>query len=222
MTICLTLSYFFARNNHSMAQNNDPMPSAQAERTQGNPPGTMSIEAYILQVQHFLSSTAQQLTEFRQSQSALEARVISLQNEINRPDERQGEPSFVVKPFTGDKKERTEEAICTWLGRWESHFELYPTPDSTKIAYVGRELGGKAAAWWRGLRTLGRLPETWTDFVTVFKGQFQQPLRKIWEPYRALSSYCPLKTVTKYVQVPSNLPAMRRPRHQATTLPHSS
>ena len=69
-----------------MAQNNDPMPSAQAERTQGNPPGTMSIEVYILQVQNFLSSTAHQL--FRQSQSALEARVISLQNEINRPNER--------------------------------------------------------------------------------------------------------------------------------------
>ena len=80
-----------------MAQNNDPMPSAQAERTQGNPPGPMSIESYILQVQNFLSSTAHQLTEFRQSESALEARVISLQNEINRPDERQGEPSFVVK-----------------------------------------------------------------------------------------------------------------------------
>ena len=115
------------------------------------------------------------MTELRQSQSALEARVISLQRETNRPDERQGEPSFVVKPFTGDKKERTEEAICTWLGRWESHFELYPTPDSTKIAYVGRELGGKAAAWWRGLRTMGKLPDTWTDFVTVFKGQFLQP-----------------------------------------------
>ena len=169
MTICLTLSYFFARNK--MAQNNDPMPSAQAERTQGNPPGTMSIEAYILPVQNFLSSTAHQLSEFRQSQSArLEARVISLQNEINRTDERQGEPSFVVKPFTGDKKERTEQAICTWLGLWESHFELYPTPDSMKIAYVGRELGGKAVAWWRGLRTLGRLLETWTNFVTVFKG----------------------------------------------------
>ena len=82
----------------------------------------MSIESYILQVQNFLSSTAHQLTEFWQSQSAFEARVISLQNDINRPDERQGEPSFVVKPFTGDKKERTEEAICTWLGRWESTF----------------------------------------------------------------------------------------------------
>ena len=37
------------------------------------------------------------MTEFWQSQSALEARVISLQNKINRPDERQGEPSFVVE-----------------------------------------------------------------------------------------------------------------------------
>ena len=75
----------------------------------------------------------------------------------------------------GEKKEKTEEAICTWLGRWESHFELYPTLDSTKIAYVGRELGGKAPAWWRGLRTMGKLLDTWTDFVTVFKGQFLQP-----------------------------------------------
>ena len=58
MTICLTLSYFFARNNHSMAQNNEPMPSTQAERAEGNPPGTMSIESYILQVQNFLTSTA--------------------------------------------------------------------------------------------------------------------------------------------------------------------
>ena len=134
-----------------MAQNNDPMSSAQAEGTQGNPPGLMSTEMYLAQISQYLSFTAQQMTELRQSQSALEARVISLQHETNRPDERQGEPSFVVKPFTGDKKERTEEAICTWLGRWESHFELYPKPDGTKIAYVGRELGGKAAAWWRGL-----------------------------------------------------------------------
>ena len=169
MTISLTLSYFFARNNHSMAQNNNPMSSAQAERSQGNPHGPMSIESYFLQIQNFPSSTTHKMSELRQSQRALEAHLISLQSETNRPDERQGEPSFVVKPFTGEKKERTEEAICTRLSRWESHFELYPMPDSTKIAYVGRELGGKAVAWWRGLRTLGRFPETWTNFVTVFK-----------------------------------------------------
>ena len=115
MTICLTLSYFFARNNHSMAQNNDPMSSAQAESTQGNPPRPMSIESYFLQTQNFLSSTAHQMTEFRQSQSALEARVISLQNEINRPDERQGEPSFVIKPFTRKKrKEPKKQSTRGW------------------------------------------------------------------------------------------------------------
>ena len=89
------------------------MSSAQADGTQGNPPGLMSTEMYLAQISQYLSFTAQQMTELRQSQSALEARVISLQHETNRPDERQGEPSFVVKPFTGDKKERTEEAICT-------------------------------------------------------------------------------------------------------------
>ena len=47
---------------------------------------------------------------------ALEASVISIQPDTNRPDERESEPSFVVKPFTEEKKERTEEAICTWLG----------------------------------------------------------------------------------------------------------
>ena len=48
-------------------------------------------------------------------------------------------------------------------------------PDSTKIAYVGRELGGKATAWWHGFRTTGKLLDTWIDFVTIFKGQFLQP-----------------------------------------------
>ena len=61
------------------------------------------------------------------------------------------------------------------MGRWESLFELYPTPDSTKIEYVSRELQGKVAASWHGLRTTGKLPDTWTEFVTIFKGQFLQP-----------------------------------------------
>ena len=113
------------------------MASAQAVGIQGNPLGPSPIESCILQIHNVLNSTLQEISTLRQSHNGLEAHVISIQNDINRPDERQGEPSFVVKPFTGDKKERTEEAICTWLGRWESHFELYPTPDSTKIAYVG-------------------------------------------------------------------------------------
>ena len=31
------------------------------------------------------------------------------------------EPYFLVKQFEGDKKERAEEAISTWFGRWESN-----------------------------------------------------------------------------------------------------
>ena len=87
-----------------MAQNNDPMSFAQVEGTQGNPPGQMSIEMYFSEISQYLSFTAQWMTELQQSQSALEARVISLQRETNRPNERQGEPSFVVQPFTGEKR----------------------------------------------------------------------------------------------------------------------
>ena len=61
-------------------------------------------------------------------------------------ENQQGEPSFVMKSYMGYKKERTNETINTWCGRWESHFKLYLTQDSTKIAYVSQELGGKAAA----------------------------------------------------------------------------
>ena len=44
-----------------------------------------------------------------------------MQPNINKPDECQGEPSFVVKPFTREKKEKIEEAICNGLAD-EFHF----------------------------------------------------------------------------------------------------
>ena len=137
MTICLTLPYFFSRNYHYMAHNNDPMTSTQAVGIQGNPPRPSPIDSCILQIHNVLNSTLHKIAAFRKSHSALEARVISIENDTNIPDQHQGELSFVVKPFTGKEEERTNEAICTWLGRWDSHFELYPTQDSTKIAYVG-------------------------------------------------------------------------------------
>ena len=37
--------------------------------------------------------------------------------ELTIESKKEGEPSFIVTPFKGDKKERTEEAINTWLGR---------------------------------------------------------------------------------------------------------
>ena len=91
-----------------MDHNNDPMTSTQRQGIQGNPPGLSPIELYFLQIQNCLNSTLHQISALQKSDSALEARVISIQRDANRPDERQGEPSFVVKSFTGDKKERTE------------------------------------------------------------------------------------------------------------------
>ena len=90
-----------------MAHNNDPMASAQAAGIQGNPPGPSPIELCILIIQNVLNSTLQEISTLQQSHNALEARVISIQKDTNRPNERQGESSFVIKPFTGDTKERT-------------------------------------------------------------------------------------------------------------------
>ena len=83
-----------------------------------------------------------------------------------------------MKPYIGDKKELTEEAISTWLEHWESHFELHCKPSHTKIAYVSRELGGKVVAWWCGLHNAQKLPTVGDDFVDIFKKQFLQPPSK--------------------------------------------
>ena len=61
--------------------------------------------------------------------------------ELTIESKKECEPSFIVTPFKGDKQEHTEEAIITWLGHWESHFELHPKIEVVKIGYVGRELG---------------------------------------------------------------------------------
>ena len=51
----------------------------------------------------------------------------------------------------------------------ESHIELHSKLDAIKIGYVGRELGGRAAAWWCGIMIAKKLPTTWEGFVDVFK-----------------------------------------------------
>ena len=69
-----------------MAHNNDPMASVQMERYQGNPPRSSPLKSIL-----------HDIFTLRQSHSALEARVISIQCDANRPHEPQGEPLFVVK-----------------------------------------------------------------------------------------------------------------------------
>ena len=81
-----------------MAHNNDPMASVQMERYQGNPPRSSPLKSIL-----------HDIFTLRQSHSALEARVISIQCDANIPDERQGEPSFVVKPFTGENKKEPKK-----------------------------------------------------------------------------------------------------------------
>ena len=85
----------------------------------------------------------------------MEARVISMQRDINRLEELQGEPLFLSsRHLWENKKECTKEAICTRICQWDSSFEFYPKPDNTIIVHASRELWGKATAWWHGLRTI--------------------------------------------------------------------
>ena len=102
-----------------------------------------------------------------------------------------GEPIFILKPFKGDKKERTEEAISTWLGQWEPHFGLHSKFDVVNIGDAGRELGGRVAAWSCGLQTSQNLFMTWEEFVEVFKKQFLQP-HKCNNNFPSRASHSPL------------------------------
>ena len=93
-------------------------------------------------------------------------------------DDKQGEPSFVIKLYTSDKKEWTDETISTWLGHWESHSKLYLKPNNFEIVYASHDLGGKVVAWWCGLHNAQKLPTVGDDFVDIFKKQFLQPPSK--------------------------------------------
>ena len=91
MAIYLTLSYFFAKHYIFMAHNNEPMTSTQVEGIQGNTLGAIPMESYFLQIHNFLKSTLNEIIEFWQSHGTLEAHLISMQCNTNRPKEHQGE-----------------------------------------------------------------------------------------------------------------------------------
>ena len=73
-----------------MAHNHGSMISSQAEAIQGNTLGAIPIETYFLQIQNFLNSTLNEISAIRQSHGALEAWGISMQLDMNKPDECQG------------------------------------------------------------------------------------------------------------------------------------
>ena len=58
----------------------------------------------------------------------------NMKTDVETKDDQHSESSFVVKPFQGEKKERTMEAIYIWLGCWEFHFELHPKFNNTEVA----------------------------------------------------------------------------------------
>ena len=49
--------------------------------------GAILIDSYFLQIQNFLNSTLNEISRLRQCHSGLDARVISMQRDTNRPDE---------------------------------------------------------------------------------------------------------------------------------------
>ena len=62
----------------------------------------------LLQLQNSFNSILNEISKLRQSHDALEARVISMQRDINRLEELQGEPLFVSsRHLWENKKERT-------------------------------------------------------------------------------------------------------------------
>ena len=82
-----------------MAHNNDLMSSSH-EGIQGNTSEAIPIYSYYSKMQNFLNSTFDEISKLQQSHGVLEAGVISMQQDTNKPNERQGEPSFVITTFT--------------------------------------------------------------------------------------------------------------------------
>ena len=83
-------------------------------------------------IEQLLITTLNQMAKVQQANMALEKKF----QELTFESKKEGEPSFIVTPFKGDKKGRTKEAISTWCGRWESHFDLHPKVDAVKIGYL--------------------------------------------------------------------------------------
>ena len=66
-----------------------------------------------------------------------------------------------------------------WLGHWESHFELHPKPNHTKIVYAIRELGAKATTWWREFRYAQWFLVHVTTLSTSLKNDFSNCLLRL-------------------------------------------
>jgi hypothetical protein len=91
-------------SSSSQLHENQPM-------TSSNP---VDIERYFNMLQNSMNEMLHELSELWKFDHDLESRVATMQPNHGMKDDRPvGEPSFVIKSYRGNKKERTKEAICT-------------------------------------------------------------------------------------------------------------
>ena len=88
-----------------------PLTTSQTENQSPQVPTTSQALA-VISTQDLLASILNELAETHQAHIALEQKIQALTMEFMND----GGPTFIVGPFKGDKKERAEEAITTWLG----------------------------------------------------------------------------------------------------------
>ena len=105
MAICLTLSYFMARHYNIMT-------SSQVEGIQGTTLKSFPIESYFSQVQDFLYSTMNAISELWQSYGALEAHVTSMQLGTTTLDEYPVNHLLLLNQLRGPDKEENREAYA--------------------------------------------------------------------------------------------------------------
>ena len=60
---------------------------------------TIPIEAYFHQIQHVLNSTLTKLSEHQKYHASLEFRVLDMHMNSSLKEDKQGEPSLVMKPY---------------------------------------------------------------------------------------------------------------------------
>ena len=78
-----------------------------------------------------------------------------------------------MKPpaFKGEERERSKDAVNTFLHKWSNLHALRRTPDHVRALEASLSLEGKAYKWWMSLKVSDR-PTTWTRFQEVFRKEF--------------------------------------------------
>ncbi|MCO5591548.1 hypothetical protein L7F22_045534 [Adiantum nelumboides] len=78
-----------------------------------------------------------------------------------------------MKPpaFKGEERERSKDAVNTFLHKWSDFHALRRTPNNICALETSLSLEGKAYKWWMSLKMANR-PTSWTRFQEVFRKEF--------------------------------------------------